>query len=106
MRVLSFTVTGQKLAADPVCDFSGLVSNSRGYLQARFRFSADWAGCKKAAIFTGIGKGVPVPLVNNTCVIPAEALTGRSVQVCVVGLRADGYRIPTNTIEFKQITGR
>lgn len=106
MRVLSFTVTGQKLAADPVCDFSGLVSNSRGYLQARFRFSADWAGCKKAAIFTGIGEGCPVPLVNNACVIPADALTGNTVQVCVVGLRSDGYRIPTNTIEFKQKTGR
>ena len=106
MRVLSFTVTGQKLTADPVCDFSGIVSNSRGYLYARFRFSSDWAGCKKAAIFTGHGEGHPVPLVNNMCEIPPEALTGNLVQVCVVGLRADGYRIPTNTIEFKQKTGR
>lgn len=106
MRVLSFTVTGQKLAADPLCDFSGLVSNSRGYLRARFRFSADWTGCKKVAIFTGSGEGRPVPLVNNECEIHPDALTGNTVQVCVVGLRADGYRIPTNTIEFKQKTGR
>lgn len=106
MRVLSFTVTGQKLTADPVCDFSGIVSNSRGYLYARFRFSSDWTGCKKAAIFTGNGGPYPVPLVNNMCEIPPEALTGNLVQVSVVGQRKDGYRIPTNTIEFKQKTGR
>lgn len=55
MRTLCFIVDGQKLACDPVCDFSGLVSNSRGYLLAKFRFSADWKGCKKVALFTGTG---------------------------------------------------
>ena len=106
MRALCFTVDGQKLARDPACDFSGIVSNSRKYLRAKFRFSPDWKGCKKAAIFTGTGDGVPVPVIGDACEIPPEALTGKYVQVAVVGQRADGYRIPTNTIEFKQITGR
>lgn len=106
MRTLCFNVIAQKLACDPACDFSALVSNSRKYLRAKFRFSADWKGCKKVAIFTGTGDGVPVPLAGDTCEIPPEALTGNIVQVTVVGQRADGYRIPTNTIEFKQTTGR
>ena len=106
MRTLCFIVDGQKLACDPACDFSGLVSNSRGYLRAKFRFSADWKGCKKAAIFTGTGRPEYVPLSGDACEIPAAALTANNVQVAVVGQRADGYRIPTNTIEFKQTTGR
>lgn len=105
MRVLCFTVSGQKLAQDPACDFSGIVSNSRGYLRAKFRFSPDWAGCKKVAIFTGCSDARPVPLVGDSCEIPAEALTGSAVQVCVVGQR-EKRRIPTNTIEFKQQPGR
>lgn len=105
MRVLSFTVSGQRLAMDPTCDFSGIVSNSRGYLRAKFRFCSEWTGCKKVAVFTGTGAPVPVPLIDNACDIPAEALTGSAVQVFVVGQR-EGKRIPTNTIEFKQKAGR
>lgn len=105
MRVLSFTVTGQKLERDPACDFAGIVSNTRGYLRAKFRFSADWKGCKKVAIFTGIGKEVPTPLAGDMCEIPPEALTGNLVQVAVVGQRGT-VRITTNTLEFKQSTGR
>lgn len=105
MRVLCFNVTGQKIECAPDCDFSGIVSNSQGYLHAKFRFSAEWKGCKKVAVFTGAGEPCPVPILGETCEIPAAALTGRTVQVYVEGRRA-GYRIPTNTLEFKQRTGR
>lgn len=104
MRTLCFTVSGQKLACDPACDFSNIVSNSRGYLRAKFYFSADWRGCKKVAIFAGADNTVPVPLAGDVCEIPAEVLTGRIVQVAVVG-QSGTCRIPTNTVEFKQTTG-
>jgi len=105
MRTLLFVVSGQKLTCDPACDFSGIVSNSRGYLRAKFRSSADWNGCKKAAIFAGTGAPIPVPIIGDSCDIPAEALTGNVVQVAVVG-QSKTLRIPTNTLEFKQTTGR
>lgn len=106
MRTLYFIVDGQRLKQDPTCDFNGIVSNSRGYLQAKFNFSADWGGFKKIAIFTGTNdKQYLAPLVRDTCEIPYKALTGDIVQVSVVGQRGS-VRIPTNTMEFKQKTGR
>lgn len=107
MRTLQFIVEGQRLKPDPASDFGGIVSNSRGYLRARFRFSADWAGCKKAAIFTGPDGEEAVALDGSgCCMIPDIALTGTVVQVSVVGQKSNGTRIPTNTTEFKQKTGR
>lgn len=105
MRVLDFIVSGQRIERDPACDFSGIVSNTKGYLYARFRFSQDWAGCKRAAVFSCCGKDHPAPLVKNMCEIPAEALTSDTVGVSVVGLR-EGFRITTNTAAFVQGIGR
>lgn len=99
MKVLSFNIVEQTITRDPLCDFSGLVAGSRGYIHARFHFSADWAGCKKVAVFSGH----PVPLVHNSCEIPAEALTGTSVQVRVLG-RRPGFAISTGTVAFPQKT--
>ena len=105
MRVIDFIVTGQKIECDPRCDFTGIVSGSAGYLFARFRFSADWNGCKRVAVFTSWGKDYPTPIINSMCEIPAEALVGNAVEVAVVGQR-DKYRITTNTTAFAQKTGR
>ena len=105
MRVLDFIVSGQTLTKDPLCDFTGIAAGSRGYLHARFRFSKDWAGCKKAAVFTCNGKDYPVGLKDNMCEIPADALTGRAVQVYVVGRRG-GCNIPTSVVEFPQTVRR
>jgi hypothetical protein len=101
MRVLEFIATGQALKCAPACDFSGIVAGSRGYLHARFHFSADWAGCKKVAVFTCKGKEYPVGIMQpgNLCEIPAEALTGGPVQVYVVGQRG-AYRITTDEAAF------
>lgn len=104
MRTLSFIVDGQRLKCAPGCDFTGIVSNSRGYLRACFRFSADWKGCKKVAVFTGPNGEEPKPLAGDCCDIPDSVLTGSVVQIAVVGQRG-AIRIPTNTVEFKQITG-
>lgn len=99
MRVLRFIVNGQKLTPDPACDFSGIVSNSRGYLVARFTFSYEWAGFKKVALFEGAD---PVPLKNNFCVIPAEALTGRTVRLSIVGQGRHDHQHQTTSTEFKR----
>lgn len=95
MRFLEFIAAGQTLTRSPACDFSGIVAGSRGYLFARFHFSADWAGRKKVAVFTYRGIDYPVGLTDNRCEVPAEVLAGGPVQVYVLGARGSS-RIPTN----------
>lgn len=104
MRILDFVVSKQKLETDPRCDFSGIASGTRGYLYARFRFSGDWNGCKKVAVFSCRGNDEPVAVVNGMCEIPAAALVGNTVKVRVVGQKSD-YRITTNDVSFVQATG-
>ena len=104
MRTLKFNVTAQQIDKDPTCDFSGIVAGTEGYLQAAFSFSAEWTGCKKVAAFYRLGKEYAVPITDNTCMIPPEALTWSRFGVMVVGER-DGYRITTNKIEIKQERG-
>ena len=104
MRILDFIVSKQKLECDPRCDFSGIASGTRGYLHARFRFSADWKGCKRVAVFSCRGKEIPIPIVYGMCEIPADALVGNTVSVRVIGQRND-YRITTNSMSFQQTTG-
>ena len=104
MRILDFVVSKQKLRTDPRCDFSGIASGTRGYLYARFRFSADWKGCKRVAVFSCNGREEPVAIVNGMCEIPAAALVGKTVKVWVVGQKND-YRITTNDTSFEQATG-
>ena len=107
MRNLDFIVDGQKLARDPLCDFTGIAAGSVGYLQARFRFSKEWSGCKKVAVFTHRGKQYPVGLKDNMCVIPWEALLDASaVQVYVIIRQPNGAEIPTNTTAFPQTVRR
>lgn len=101
MRTLKFIADAQKLMPDSSCDFSGLVKGSKGYLQAEFSFSEDYAGCGKIAVFRNQGEEFPMRLENDSCMIPEEALTWRTFQVCVVGVR-EGYRIRTNYVEVRQ----
>ena len=101
MRVLDFKVYRQTIECDPNCDFTGIAPGTRGYLSARFRFSTEWRGCKRVAIFTCRGKEYPTPIINGACVIPFEALLGNTVEVAVIG-QCDSYRITTNKTSFKQ----
>lgn len=101
MRTLKFNIIAQRIERDPTCDFSGIVSGTKGYLQAWFSFSSEWAGCKKVAAFYRLGKEYAVPIAGNICAIPAEVLTWSRFEVAVIGER-DGYRITTNKIEITQ----
>lgn len=101
MRTLEFIITGQKIAKNPDCDFSGIVAGTEGYLQAEFLFSEEWAGCRMAAVFSSLGKEYPRPVTEGKCVIPAEALEWDNFGVRVVGQR-ENYRITTNEIKIRQ----
>lgn len=101
MRILKFIIDGQTIRKDPSCDYEHIVSGTKGYLCASFSFSADWDGCRKAAIFSCLGRDHPVPIINNKCQIQEEALLYKYFRVKVVGEK-DGYRITTNSEEVKQ----
>lgn len=101
MRILKFMVDGQNIKKAPPCDFSGIVSGTRGYLGVSICFSEEWKTCKKAVIFNSLGKEYPVPLINGKCEIPEKALEWKTFTIRVVGER-DGYRITTNKVEVLQ----
>ncbi len=101
MRTLKFLVDGQSIWKDPSCDFSHIVQGTKGYLSASFSFSSDWDCCRKAAIFSCLGRNYPVPVIHNKCQIPESALLYKYFRVKVVGER-DGYRITTNDEEVQQ----
>jgi hypothetical protein len=102
MRELVFEVDGQRLKKQADCDFSGLVAGSEGYLKAKFVFSSEWAGCKKAASFW-VGEKEHPALLDETdsCIIRPEALTGASFKVSVVGVKTN-YKIVSNRTKVRQ----
>lgn len=108
MRTLEFTIHKQRLTRTPTCDFSGLVAGSVGYLKAKFNFSPEWDGCKKAADFIlkdESGTFTCGALLNkdNTCVIPSDVLVGSEFYVKVKGVKEDGrYQIETSEVRVKQ----
>ena len=92
MRTLEFKVDKQDLRKQPGCDFSGIVAKSVGYLHAKFHFSEEWDGCRKVASFWHDDGEYPVLLdENDMCVIPAEALTGKSFLVSATGGKDNGF---------------
>lgn len=89
MRVLDFVVNKQNISKAPDCDFSGLIMGSSGYLQARFTFSPEWAGYRKAAVFTCRTGKYPVLVKGCVCNVPDEVAACSSFKVQVVGKRGD-----------------
>lgn len=105
MRLLKFNVDAQHIQKDPNCDFSGIVAGSKDYLRAHFTFSPEWQDCIIAASFWRGQKEYAVLLNNNECTIPAEALTGPTFRVSVLGQRGR-YSIPTNKVIVRQEVSR
>ncbi len=106
MRTLKFVVEGQSIKKKSDCDFSGLVSGSENYLKAKFLFSVEWHGCKKAASFwLGSGetaKEYAVLLDDfDSCMIPSEVLTAEQFKVSVTGVKKL-YKITTNQTKVRQ----
>ena len=95
--VLHFVVNNQIIART---DTFVPVRNSRNYLYAEFEFQTeDWAGKSKTALFhSGDGETVPILLGDtDTCLIPAEVLTGTSFSVSIIA----GNLITANIVTVK-----
>lgn len=101
MRTLRFIVDKQIIRKDAMCNFSGIVPGTEGYLEAEFNTSDEWNGCAMAAVFYRYGKEYPAAVIDGKCTIPSEALKKLSFDVMLVGEK-DGYRICTNREEVRQ----
>lgn len=102
MRTLNFIVDKQLIRPDPNCDFSGIVSGTKGYLRAEFSFSKEWEDCRKVAVFKKtINEECYAPLIGNACMVPDDVLSQKKFRVSVIGEK-DQYRITTNRTEVKQ----
>lgn len=109
MRTLKFIVDGQSIRQDPACDFSNLVPGSKGYLQAEFKFSKEWAGTEKVAGFYSVmGREFPPQVINssNICPIPDEALKGEKFKIRVFGLRGADFKLTTDKVTVCQNGGK
>lgn len=108
MRTLRFIVENQLIHPDPSCDFSGLVPGSKGYLQAEFSFSSEWAGCAKIASFYSVlGREIGYQILadGKTCMIPAEALLKQTFKIRVLGTNGN-IVLTTNKVVVNQNGGK
>lgn len=103
MRTLKFIVDGQIIKQDPNCDFTGIVPGTTGYLKAEFTFSSEWDNTVKVASFYKYGNECTPQLLKDgrSCIIPAEALTGRQFTIGVLGKNKE-MKLTTNRIEVVQ----
>ena len=71
-----------------------ITSGSVG-LPVRFRFSADWDGLGRIAVFCGSGKTVDMAIKENECVVPHEVLRhfGGRLKIGVYGTGENGSRV-------------
>ncbi len=89
-KVLTFTVDGQCIRAPR----EKVVADSRNYLVAQFRFSEQWQGLLKTAVFQGAnGEAYHMVLENDRCVIPPEVIIPTRFLVSVFG----GDRLTADT---------
>ncbi len=82
-----------------------ITSGSVG-LAVSFRFSEDWTGLAKAALFKGSGTAVDVALTGSECAVPHEVLqlAGGHLKIGVYGTGNQGQRVtPTVWADAGQI---
>ncbi len=103
-RVLSFVVEGQTIKKDEQCDFTGLVSGTKGFYTAKFSFDKTWKDYQKVAVFRTTSVKKYIPIVDGTCEIPDEVTKGLLYYVSVVGV-ADGVSLPTTETFVRQKRG-
>ena len=103
-RVLSFVVEGQNIKKDEFCDFTGLVSGTKGYYTAKFRFDKTWDDYKKIVVFRNREVTKYVPLTELACDIPDEIVDAMTFYVSVIGILGD-VSLPTTEVFVKQKRG-
>lgn len=103
-RVLSFIIEGQSIKKDPNCDFTGLVSGTKGFYQAKFTFDKEWKEYKRIAIFKARNITKFIPIIDGTCPIPDEVTEHLNYRISVLGQNGS-QSIPTTEVSIRQNKG-
>lgn len=112
MRTLRFIVDDGVIKQDPSCDFSGLFPGRNPSIRAEFVFSSEWDNAVKVAAFWSVldAEYEPQALINDSCIIPAEALSRASFKIQVIGKKVKpGYSatsLATNKLTIRQTGGK
>lgn len=97
MRILPFTVNGQKLSKNG--NFSNIIRGTKGYLKCKFDFEDgdwDWDRFNVIAIFETKDKEYGELLnADKTCMVPDEVTDFSSFKLALTGVSGD-KRIITN----------
>lgn len=74
-----------------------LTSGSVNVYVVRFRFSCEWDGFDKVAVFQNGSETVNVSIIDNQCTVPWEVLTipNRVVHIGVYGVKGTEQVLPT-----------
>lgn len=106
MRILKFTVNGQKILHNPKSNFKDLVPDSGEELIADFNFSSEWDNTiKVAAFYNADGECQPQELIDGMyCTVPEEAANAHWFRVRILGNK-NGSLIMTNMIDVIQNGG-
>ena len=113
MRTLRFIVDNVTIKQDPSCDFTGLFPGKNEEVRAEFVLSSEWNNTIKVAAFWSMldKEYEPCKLVDNSCVIPEEALERAAFKIQLIGKRTRGvYGTPitmhTNKLTIRQTGGK
>lgn len=111
MKDLHFDVNGQRLTKANEEDFKHIVAKSKGYLRCMFSFDDEWAGTKKAVLFTTSIRFKPdvvqdvvqdiVRVDNVSCMVPDGVTDSNVFYVKIFGKRP-GLVLQTNWIMIEQ----
>ncbi len=110
-RTFQFTVSDQHIKLTTDVAASPPVSDTKGYLTARFTFDHTWNDTTRLGVFIGSRGGTSVCNVctveldaDGSCIIPAEVLTAdnRILQVGALGYTDGGARLTTDTCLIPQ----
>lgn len=113
MRTLRFIVDNVTIKQDPSCDFTGLFPGKNEEVRAEFVLSSEWNNTIKVAAFWSMldKEYEPCKLVDNSCVIPEEALERAAFKIQLIGKRTRvAYDAPimihTNKLTIRQTGGK
>ena len=103
-RYLSFIVEDKRIKKDPKCDFTGLVTGTKGIYMAKFSFDKDWREYRKVAVFRTTKITKYVPIVNGMCAVPDEVSDAMMYYVSVIGT-GSSVSVPTTEVAVRQTKG-
>ena len=103
MRILEFTVNGQRLKRASGCSFNHIIMGSKNFLRTRFTFrSSEWPYRTKIVVFKTSTKTEYIPLNNmNECDIPDVITSSSAFTIQIIGVSGE-QRVPTNEVTIRQ----